>query len=100
MEKIKNLLIQLRYAKLELIDKYIVYKTHEKNDMFCAKIIELKNGMFLVQQNMSNRIFKHWFSKDEYHFGDWKLNRDTENKDKEGILCPTGIANITLPCNN
>lgn len=57
-------------------------------------------GMSQEIQNMSNRIFKHWFSKDEYHFGDWKLNRDTENKDKEGILCPTGIANITLPCNN
>ena len=58
----------------------------------------LELGMSQQIQNMSNRIFKHWFSKDEYHFGDWKLNRNTENE--EGILCPTGIANITLPCNN
>ena len=56
MEKIKNLIKDLHYAKLELVNKYIVFNPYRKKDTFCAKIIEIKNGLFRVEQNINKNI--------------------------------------------
>ena len=60
MEKIKMLIKDLHYAKLELINKYIVFNPHRKNDTFCAKIIEIKNGLFRLEQNINKQITKSY----------------------------------------
>ena len=54
------LIKDLHYAKLELINKYIVFKPHRKNDTFCAKIIEIKNGLFRLEQNINKQITKSY----------------------------------------
>lgn len=60
MEKIKNLIKDLHYAKLELLNKYIVFNPNRKKDTFCAKIIEIKNGVFRIEQNIDKEIIKSY----------------------------------------
>ena len=60
MEKIKNLIKDLHYAKLELVNKYIVFNPYRKKDTFCAKIIEIKNGLFRLEQNINKQIIKSY----------------------------------------